>query len=149
MSNAPQQIILPRTVGRDGQIERVARVLRGLPMDDAWRVEIHRHKPTRSSEQNRYLWAIYAYILTVGGEEMRGWTKEELHEFFLGEHFGWQEKRIFGRRKMVPARRSSRLAKMEFVDFVDSIASFMASQGVYVPTPNDDWEQVIAQQRAA
>ncbi len=143
MADLYQSILLPPTLRRDGIIARIARVLAALPEDAGFRVEIHPHKVKRSNPQNSYLWAIYTYILKVGGEEMRGWSKEDLHEFFLGEAFGWEEKRIFGRKKLAPKRRSSRLTKMEFVEFVDGICSFMAQRGVYIPTPEDDWDQVL------
>lgn len=140
---------LPRSVRRDHVIAGIAKRLASLPMEQAFDVEVKERKPRRSLPQNKFLWAIYGYIIKVGGEAMRGWTTDDLHTFFLGEHFGWEEKRIFGRRKMVPVRRSSRLNKQEFTDYVDGIASFMASQGVYVPTPEDDWEAVLAEQVAA
>ena len=144
-----QHAILPKLLSRDGAIQRIAAILASLPMDKAWRVEWCEHKPRRSEQQNRYLWAIYGHILKVGGEEMRGWTKDDLHTFFLGEFSGWDKRVLFGRTRLVPVRRSSRMNKQDFTDFVDSISSFMAQRGVYVPTPDDDWDAVLKDAEAA
>ena len=48
---------------------------------------------------------------------MGGWTKDDLHEFFLIDHFG-ENLKLFGKKRLKPMRRSSRLNKMEFADFV-------------------------------
>jgi len=89
---------------------------------------------SRSLEQNRYLWGVcYPTILEQGGLE--GWRNEDLHEYFLGEHFGWETLNGFGKRRMKPLNRSSRLTKMEFVDFVDFIHQKSAEMGVVIPDP--------------
>lgn len=135
-----QKLIMPKEPAEQRRLraERIATVLAGLSTEKAWSVEIKPHKPTRSGEQNRYLWSIYGFILDAGGEDLGGWTKDDLHEFFLMEHFGHEVKRIFGRKRLVPLRRSSKLNKQEFTDFIETIARFMAERGVYVPTPQDD-----------
>lgn len=138
MADIPQQIVLPRTVGREGQIDRIARVLRGLSMEDAWRVEIHRHKPLRSLPQNRTLWGIiYPQLLTLGGEALAGTTPEELHDYLLGEHYGWETVTIFGRRKVRPLRRSSKMNKQEFSDHMEFILRFAAERGMYIAMPDE------------
>ena len=141
--------VLPKLMPRERAIERIALVLSGLDLGKAWRIEWTEHKPRRSEQQNRYLWSIYGHILKVGGEEMRGWTKDDLHTFFLGEFSGWDKRVLFGRTRLVPVRRSSRMNKQDFTDFVDSISSFMAQRGVYVPTPDDDWDAVLKDAEAA
>ena len=62
----------------------------------------------------------------------------DLHEYFLGEHFGWQTLEGFGRKRVKPLRRSSPLSKTEFVDFVDFIQRTMAGHGVYIPDPEEE-----------
>ena len=135
-----QSFHLPRSLSRERVIERVARVLSGLTRDKAWKVEITEHKPTRSHSQNSLLWSIYTEILRKGGETMAGWEKEDLHEFFLIQHFGSEIQEMFGRKKHKPLRRSSRLNKQEFADFVDHIVRFMADQGVFIEMPDDVME---------
>lgn len=132
------QIILPKTLSRGKLIERVGVVLKGLPMDKAWRLEVHEHKPVRSNQQNRYLHGVvYPTILKAGGETLAGWTSDELHEYFLGEKFGWEIITGFGVRRRRPARRSSKLSKLEFVEYTEFIQQKMAEIGIYVPDPNE------------
>lgn len=69
---------------------------------------------------------------------MQGWRPEELHEFFLIEHFGHEVREMFGRKKLVPLNRSSKLSKMQFADFVAHIQQFMAERGMFLP----DAEQI-------
>lgn len=93
----------------------------------------------RSDPQNALLWALYQQVIDKGGEAMRGWTKEDLHDFFLGDHFGWErlESDLLNRAKMRPVRRSSKLSKIEFVDYTDHIVRFMAERGVILDLPGE------------
>ena len=75
----------------DRVIAKIAGFLARLPIDKAWRVSVTEQKRRRTSQQNRYLWGVaYPAILTGGGEALRGWHAEDLHEYFLGECFGWE-----------------------------------------------------------
>jgi len=133
-----QQFILPKEAPRDGAITRIAKVLGSLGRESAWRIEVHEHKPTRSHAQNRYLWGcVYPTILKTG--TLAGWTAEEVHEYCLGEHFGWETVTGFGRKKIRPMRRSARLNKQEFSDFVAFIQQRMAEHGIFVPDPDPDY----------
>lgn len=135
-----EQYLLPRSMPRDGVISTLLRRLAALPADRAWRVELHEQKATRSNQQNRYLWGVcYPEIIRQGGEALAGWTAEELHDYCLGEHFGWERTTAFGRTKMRPLRRSSRLSKMEFVDFVAFIQRRMAEHGIVIPDPDQEF----------
>jgi hypothetical protein len=116
-------------------LARLVAFVSALSQDKAWRIEIAEHKRTRSNDQNAYLWQIYEHILRTCDEQLRGWTKEELHDFFLGEHFGWEKLEGFGRKRIRPVRRSSRLSTVEFSEFVASIQQFMAERGVYIEDP--------------
>lgn len=95
-------------------------------------------KSRRSNDQNALLWSIYEDIIARGGEAMRGFTKEDLHEFFLIDYFGSETKELFGRKKLKPLKRSSRLTKMEFSDFVEHIVRFMAERGLVIELPGDE-----------
>jgi hypothetical protein len=133
-----QQFTLPRLMRRERMIERVSATLKGLSQDRAWRVSVAEHKPTRSDQQNRYLWGcVYPSILKAGGETLAGWTTDELHEYLLGEHFGWEIISGFGVRRRRPIRRSSRLNKQEFSDYIEFIQRRMAEHGIYVPSANE------------
>ena len=123
--NLPKEADLRETV-----IARAVMQLRRLPGGKAFVIKVDEMKPRRTENQNSLLWALYADIVRLGGEEMRGYEKDELHEFFLGNHFGWDVRKVFGKTKHTPKRRSSGLNKQEFSDFVESILRFMALRGV-------------------
>lgn len=90
----------------------------------------------RSAQQNRYLWGVvYPTILFGAGLSEQGWRSEDLHEYLLGEHFGWETLEGLGRKRMRPLNRSSNLSKSEFIDYVAFIQQFAAEHGVFVPDP--------------
>lgn len=130
-----QEFYIPASGGRAGIVERVGRVLMTLPMA-RYRVEITEAKPKRSDPQNRYLWGVvYPAILQAG--RLEGWSANDLHEYLLGEHFGWELVEGFGRKRQRPIRRSSKLNKQEFTDYVAFIQQRMSEHGIYVPDPNE------------
>lgn len=99
-----------------------------LPLD----VSCKPFRAARSSEQNRYLWgAVYPAFLAV----LPGWDAEDVHEYLLGEHFGWERLTGMGRVRMKPIRRSSRLNKAEFAAYVDFCQRKGSEHGVFVPDP--------------
>jgi hypothetical protein len=129
-----QEAYIPATEARKDAIERLGRVLMALPLA-RYRVTVEEAKPTRSDPQNRYLWgAVYPTILAAG--KLDGWTANDLHEYLLGEHFGWELVEGFGRKRQRPVRRSSKLNKQEFSNFVDFIQQRMAEHGIFIPDPN-------------
>lgn len=133
-----QTFILPKQTDRTRQIERIAATLKGLPQDRPWVLSVVEKVATRSDPQNRYLWGVvYPTILQAGGETLAGWTKEEIHEYFLGEHFGWEVLAGFGVKRRRPVRRSSKLSKLEFADYIAFIQNKMAEVWIYVPDPNE------------
>src|SRR3990167_9584662 len=94
-------------------------------------------KSRRTTTQNALLWSLYTDIIENGGEAMRGFTKDDLHEFFLIDYFGSETLDLFGRKRLKPLRRSSRLTKLEFSDFVEHIVRFMAEHGVVLELPGE------------
>lgn len=132
-------------LGAASRSEDICRVVDALEdlSGDGYRVEIHEHANTRTARQNRTMWWIYETILTLGGNVMAGWLAQDLHEHFLGKHFGVVVKDIFGDRKETPVRRSSRLSTAEFAKYVDFIYAYMATQGVVLPLPDraHDWRE--------
>jgi hypothetical protein len=94
-------------------------------------------KSRRSNDQNALLWSLYGDVLRLGGEMLAGWTTDDLHEFALGEFFGWDVSEAFGRKRMKPKRRSSRLTKAEFSDFVDAFVRLMAGHGIVLTLPGE------------
>jgi hypothetical protein len=130
-------LIIPKNRGPEA-FESVFRFLSGLSPDKPWQITVKPFRRLRSESQNKYLWgAVYPTILQDGGEALAGWTKDDLHEFFLGEHFGWETIEGFGRRRMKPLRRSKALNTTEFMDFVDFIQRKAAEMGIYIADPNE------------
>jgi hypothetical protein len=126
------QFLLPKLSGRGDAIDRIIRALVALPLEIPWALEVKEHKPVRSGQQNRYLFGVvYPTILAAG--KLEGWTKDEIHDYCLGEHFGWETVEGFGRKRIRPLKRSARLNKREFTDFVAFIQQRMAEHGIYVP----------------
>lgn len=131
-----QVFILPKLASREGAIQRIGTILASLGQECAWAVEVKEHRALRSTQQNRYLWGVvYPTILEAG--KLEGWTAEEVHDYCLGEHFGWETVEGLGRKRIRPIKRSAKLSKMEFVDFVAFIQQRMAEHGIFVPDPDD------------
>lgn len=98
------------------------------------KIEVAQKK--RSDPQNRYLWGVcYPTMLKQGGESLAGWDAEDLHEYFLGEHFGWETLEGFDRKRLRPIRRSSKLTPLEFADYVSFIQRKAADMGIVIPDP--------------
>ena len=140
----PQRIIMPPedSVRREMRAKRVMVYLSGLDPKKAWRVTIEEAIRKRSLSQKAYLWSIYEHLLKVGGPDLAGWEKEDLHDFFLGEWSGWEPKVLYGRKRLRPLKRSSKLNKQDFTDFLDFIMRFMAQRGIYIPSPDENWQEV-------
>lgn len=134
---AEQSFVLPRLANRDNQVARIAAVLKGLGQDRAWRISVVEHKPSRSHQQNRYLWGvIYRTILDAG--QLEGWDPDDLHEYLLGEWSGWEVIEGFGKRRMKPVHRSSTLNKEQFAEYIAFIQRKMAEIGIYIPDANKE-----------
>ena len=111
-----------RNVGRYIALDKLASILR---------------KARRSSDQNALLWALYTDALRLGGETLGGWSTDDLHEYMLGEFFGWEVHEALGRKRQKPKRRSSRLSKAEFSDFVEFVVQRFAEHGIVLSLPGD------------
>lgn len=119
----------------------LVRFIERLSIAKSWRVSIEPYTKTRSSYQNRYLWGVcYRALAEATGQEAGDW-----HEYMLGECFGWEEYELFGRKRLKPVRRSSKLSVVEFADYVTFIQSRAAEYGVWIPDP----EPFAAQHREA
>ena len=108
-------------------------------------LQITEVKPTRSLEQNSYLFGVvYKTILDHNLRE-QGWTAEDVHEFYCGEHFGWKPLDGLGRTRLKPIRttttdiygKRSVLTKMEFSDFIAYIQQKSAENGIFIPDPEE------------
>ena len=131
-----QLINIPVGNNRPNVIERVQRYLLALPADKAFTVQVEPYKRTRSGQQNAYLWGV-CYETMLKQEALAGWDAADLHEYFLGEWSGWETLEGFGKKRMKPVRRSSKLTTTEFAEFVDFIQRKAAELGVFIPDPRE------------
>ena len=111
--------IFPRGTQTDDIIKAVATMVAAIDTKKSWCITVEPWKRKRSDAQNRFLWGVaYPMILEQGGETLGGWTRDDLHEYFLGECFGWEVLEGFGRKRMRPFKRSSALNKEEFTEYL-------------------------------
>jgi hypothetical protein len=111
-------------------------MVQGLSPDRAWCIEVLEWRKPRTDQQNRFLWGVcYPAILEGGGEALAGWTRDDLHEYFLGECWGWETLEGFGRKRMRPIKRSSKLTKQEFSDYLLFLETRCADMGIVIPEP--------------
>jgi hypothetical protein len=128
--------VLPKAQARGRLITRIAVFLAKLPASKAWAVSVAPHVTKRSNSQNAYLFGVvYRTILESG--ELTGWTNDDLHEYFLGEWSGWETLDGFGKKRIRPVRRSSKLSTIEFMEFIGFIQEKMAGMGIYIPDANE------------
>lgn len=128
--------IFPKGTSREVIIKAV---MASLKEGESHQVTVEPFKRPRSHQQNAYLWGVvYPTILEAGGEALRGWTADDLHEYFLGEIHGWEVIKGFGRKRMKPVKRSSRMTKTEFMDYLEQISQRCANMGIVIPEPSYD-----------
>lgn len=128
-----ETFILPQLTDRESTINRIVRFLGQLPAGRPWRVTVEPHARTRSDQQNRYLFGVcYPKLL----ERLPGWDKADVHDYFLGEKFGWTELEGLGRKRVKPIKRSSKLSTTEFSDYVAFIQRKAAELGIYIDDPD-------------
>lgn len=134
---AAQAFVLPPEPSDREQIAANlhAFVMKALP-GKRLKVTVEEAKKRRSDEQNRYLWGcVYPTILQSG--QLAGWCTEDVHEYLLGEIYGWETLAGFGRKRLRPIRRSSGMSTVEFSEYVAQIQQRMAEMGIYIPDPNE------------
>jgi hypothetical protein len=121
-------------IAKNGSIVRAVALLSSLSKEHGVRLTIEEAKSRRSDQQNKYLWGVcYATMLKVLPE---GWIADDLHEFWLGEFYGWDILEGLGRKRMKPKRRSSRLSTVEFAAYVAFLQQQAAERlGVYIADP--------------
>lgn len=126
------QIVLNKGDVMGPAYSRLCKVIEKLDAGKAWAITIEEKKPKRSEQQNRYLWGVvYAEI----AKHLPGWHVDDVHEYMLGEWSGWETLEGMGRKRLRPIRRSSRLNKQEFADYISFIQQKAAEHGVFIPDP--------------
>jgi hypothetical protein len=131
----PQIIVLPRARTDSA---RACNFINSLPLDKPWRVTVEQYKPRRSDQQNRFLWG---YVYKTICEHLPGWTADDVHDFCLGECYGWETVEGLGRKRLRPVQRSSKMNKQDFADYISWIQQRMAEHGILIDDPD---QQVAA-----
>jgi hypothetical protein len=129
-------IVLPANIPRDARLAALGKQLAALPLDKAWSVDVKEWKPKRSDAQNRALWGVIYPAIT---ERLEGWTLADVHAWCLGECYGWETVEGLGRKRLRPLRRSAKMSKREFSDYIAWIQVKMAEFGIVVPDPDPEW----------
>lgn len=94
-------------------------------------------KSRRSLDQNSLIHALFDDTIKRGGEALGGWSREDIKEWALGEWGGWDRCEAFGRTRLKPKRRSSRLTKAEMADFIEWYVAKMAQFGIVLELPGE------------
>lgn len=119
-------------------------------------VSFRRLAKERSLDQNAALWGVaYPPLMEAMGLEGDR-EKNELHEFWCGEYFGWGERNYFGRRKLYPIRTTTRnehgerdlISTLDMMAFYNFIQRRAAENGVEVPDPDPAMWQRMKEQEA-
>jgi hypothetical protein len=131
--------IFPNGTPKSAIVNSVAVLVRQLDESRAWVVTVEEFRRPRTNQQNAFLWGVvYPCIIEAGNLE--GFTPNDVQEWFLGECFGWQTLEGLGRKKVKPVKRSSRLNKQEFSDYLEFISAKCADMGIVIPEPNEPTE---------
>ena len=130
-----QQFFLYREKDRASAIESIVDCLHSLDPKRFWLIEVKEYKRPRTDLQNRALWGVAYKTL----QEATGNDPEDLHQYFLGERYGWDTIVVLGRKRLVPKKRSSKLSTSEFADFYNFIQQRSAQAGYYIPDPDPNW----------
>ena len=126
--------IFPRGTKKEAIAQAVDLLIRDETI--SWQVTVEPFKKPRTNQQNAYLWGVvYPTILEAGGEALRGWQADDLHEYFLGEIYGWETLEGMGRKRMKPVKRSSRMSRSDFMNFLEEISQRCANLGIVIPEP--------------
>lgn len=110
-----------------GELQRVADVIRRLAPTKAWRIDLTPHRAKRSSEQNAYLWVLYTAIAKSTGH-----TPEEIHKA-LKRKFLPPVIVTIGDEEIAVPGSTTKLEPPEFSDYIERVQAWAASElGVVV-----------------
>jgi len=141
-----KEFIIPGGKGRTAAIQQIMDSLLKLDPATFWKVEVSERKRDRTDAQNAYLWAVPNKMIA----DFTGFEVTEVHEFLLGSHFGWKDRRVPKTPRnpkgleSVPRRtttrdengKRSKLSTKEFGEYVEFIQRFAAQKlNLVIPDP--------------
>lgn len=136
-----QTIIFRKGVARN--FASLIGFLSAIPKTTEFQVTIGPVKKERSLQQNKALWGCaYEALRKATGND-----KEDLHDYFCGEYFGWDIKEVMGSKKKEPKRTTTTgydgerdvITTLQLSDFYAFIQQRAAENGYYVPDPDPTW----------
>lgn len=118
-----------------------------------WQVEIGPFEEPMTASQRGAIFGL-AYVVVT---DHTGFTKDEVHEFFLGEYFGWVEVDFLGKKVNKPARtlttdfdgKRHKLTKRETADYFTFIQNYCGHKGITIPDPDPLWKRRMYEEEAA
>jgi len=110
-------------------------MVRDLTPDRAWQIEVIEWKPPKTTQQTRFLWGVVYPCILESSELLAGWHADDLHTYFLEAFGGAEEITGFGRTYTRPIKRSSRMTKKEFTNYLEFISQRCADMGIVIPEP--------------
>jgi len=111
---------------RSAAIDRIIGILGSLDVEVPWEVTVERLNPP-TGNQRGYLWSLYRSFLKDAPEHLRGYTADDLHELWLGEHYGWEGEK--------PIVSTSFMDKAEVSEHIEYVLMAAAEAGVILDDP--------------
>ena len=109
-------------------------------LEGLWQVEFTRCKDQRSLQANAYYWStvlprVQAGIKNQWGDKL---DRMQTHELCLVHHSSTTVvNRLTGEETRVAKKRSSKMNKEEFSDFLETVMKLAADLGEYVASPGE------------
>ena len=123
-SNPTYQIFQSKCIHLIGELSR----------DYEWEITAKRYKKKRSNPANNYHWGVVVETICKD----TGNDKNDIHEYLLGEHVGWETYDVLGTLKKRPVRRSHNMTSEEFEDFNEWCRAWAAQNlGMVIPMPGE------------
>ena len=129
-------MIIPRgdSPNHSHHFHKVLDLIDRLNSDYAWEVTVKRHRKKRSNPQNAYHWGVIVKMIC----DETGNSAEDIHEYLLGEHVGWETYDVLGNLKKRPSRRSHDMNSEDFENFNEWCRAWAASNlAMVVPLPGE------------
>lgn len=138
-------VLLPGALDRSTVEAECIQHIRDLPPTRGFTIEVKRFVKTKTNKQTAALFGLaYPMLRAQTGHDV-----DDLHEYFLGEFFGWREENFFGKKKLRPARtlttgfdgEPDELSAAVCAELFDFVQVRAAQAGIEIPDPDPHWRQ--------
>lgn len=142
-------LILPPGKARAAELEKALAQVAAYHPDKPIRLKWEIARPDRTAQQNKFLWAVPYELIC----QETGFEKEELHEWFCGQKWGWVDRKVPKTPnnprgiESRPVRTTTRdengeldiCSREDFVSIWEHAMRVGAKIGVIIPDPDPDW----------